>query len=93
MFKPIDDFLNNITMYRLVLYFLITLAAVGMAYSFFGVLPFDPVNYVFSFTFLLVVSGVSNYIFSKTFEAHANVESWIISALILGLIINPPKNV
>jgi len=90
--KSVDDFLNNITMYRLVLYFLILLGGVGLIYSFFGVLPFDPVNYIFSFTFLLVVSGIANYVFSKTFEAHANVESWIISALILGLIINPPKS-
>jgi ferredoxin-NADP reductase/Na+-translocating ferredoxin:NAD+ oxidoreductase RnfD subunit len=90
--KSIDDFLNNITMYRLVLYFSILLAGVGLIYSFFGVLPFDPINYIFSFTFLLVVSGIVNYVFAKTFEAQANVESWIISALILGLIINPPKN-
>jgi ferredoxin-NADP reductase/Na+-translocating ferredoxin:NAD+ oxidoreductase RnfD subunit len=90
--KLVDNFLNNITMYRLVLYFLILLAGVGLIYSTAGVLPFDPINYVFSFTFLLVVSGIANYIFSKVFEAHANVESWIISALILGLIIAPPKN-
>jgi ferredoxin-NADP reductase/Na+-translocating ferredoxin:NAD+ oxidoreductase RnfD subunit len=90
--KSVDNFLNNITMYRLVLYFLILLGAVGLIYSIVGVLPFDPINYVFSFTFLLVVSGVANKVFSKVFEAHANTESWIISALILGLIIAPPKN-
>ena len=90
--KLVDDFLNNITMYRLVLYFLILLAGVGLIYSVAGVLPFDPINYVFSFTFLIVVAGIANRIFSKTFEAHANVESWIISALILGLIIAPPKS-
>ncbi|HUC95091.1 MAG TPA: RnfABCDGE type electron transport complex subunit D [Candidatus Saccharimonadales bacterium] len=91
MMKQIDDFLNNITMYRLVLYFLILLAGVGLIYSIAGVLPFDPINYVFSFTFLLVVSGIANLVFAKVFEAQANVESWIISALILGLIIAPPK--
>lgn len=90
--KLIDNFLNNITMYRLALYFLILLAGVGLIYSLFGVLPFDPINYIFSFTFLLVVSGFANKIFTKVFEAQANTESWIISALILGLIIAPPKN-
>lgn len=90
--KLVDDFLNNITMYRLVLYFLILLAGVGFIYSLFGVLPFDPINYIFSFTFLLVVSGFVNKIFAKVFDAQANTESWIISALILGLIIAPPKN-
>ncbi len=88
--KLIDDFLNNITMYRLVLYFLIILAAAGLLYSFFDVLPYDPVNYIFSFTFILVVSIAANYVFAKVFEAPTNVESVYISALILGLIITPP---
>lgn len=90
--KFIDDFLNNITMYRLVLYFLILLGAVGLIYSITGILPYDPINYIFSFTFLLVAAGIANIFFSKVFEAHANTESWIISALILGLIIAPPKS-
>jgi len=90
--KMIDDFLNGITMYRLVLYFLILLASVGLIYSIFGVLPFDPISYIFSFVFLVFVSGVANLVFAKTFEAPVNVESWIISALILGLIITPPAS-
>ncbi|MGA2910910.1 MAG: RnfABCDGE type electron transport complex subunit D [Candidatus Microgenomates bacterium] len=80
-------------MYRLILYFLILLGVVGLIYSIAGVLPFDPVSYVFSFTFLLVVAGMANKIFAKVYEAQANVESWIISALILGLIIAPPKSI
>jgi ferredoxin-NADP reductase len=90
--RLIDDFLNNITMYRLVLYFLILLAGVGLIYSIAGVLPFDPINYAFSFTFLIVIAGIANKVFAKVYGAHANVESWIISALILGLIIAPPKS-
>jgi ferredoxin-NADP reductase len=90
--RAIDNFLNNITMYRLVLYFLILLAAVGLFYSLFGVLPYDPITYVFSFTLILTVSFVTNWIFAKTFNAPTNVESVWISALILGLIIAPAKN-
>jgi len=90
--KTVDSFLNSITMYRLVLYFLILLSGVGLLYSVTGVLPYDPINYIFSFTFLLVTAGIANKVFSKVFEAHANTESWIISALILGLIIAPPKS-
>ncbi len=90
--KLIDDFLNGITMYKLVLYFLILLAGVGLIYSFFKVLPFDPISYIFSFVFLVFVAGVANFIFAKTFEAPINAESWIISALILGLIITPPTS-
>lgn len=90
--KLVDDFLDSITMYRLVLYFLILLAGVGFIYSIFGVLPYDPINYVFSFTLLLVASGITNYVFAIAFDAPTNIESVYISALILGLIIVPPVN-
>ncbi len=86
----VDNFLNNITMYRLVLYLLIIWAFVGLLYSIFGVLPFDPLNYIFSFTFIVSISLITNYIFAKVFEAPTNVESVYITALILGLIISPP---
>lgn len=89
--KLIDDFLNNITMYRLVLYFLILLGGVGLVYSLFNVLPYDPLTFVFSFAFILFVSWVANWIFAKVYEAPRNVESVWISGLILGLIVTPPK--
>lgn len=88
----VDNFLNRITMYRLVLYVLIILTIIGLLYSIFGILPFDAVNYLFSFAFILTVSWISNWIFAKVFEAPANAESFWISALILGLIIKPATN-
>ena len=76
--KFVDDFLNNITMYRLVLYFLIVLAGVGLIYS---SLEFCHMTQLviffhshFSFCF-----RISNWVFAKAFEAPTNVESWIIS--------------
>ncbi len=90
--KYIDDFLNSITMYRLVLWFLVILAVVGLIYSIFGVLPFNPIDYIFSFAFLLVVCLGVNYVFAKVYEAPTNIESPYITALILGLIISPPKS-
>lgn len=90
--KWIDDFLNNITMYRLLLYYLIILSVVGFILSFFKVLPFDTISYVFSFAFILTVSWIVNKTFAYAFEAPLNVESVWISALILGLIVAPPKN-
>ena len=90
--KIIDNFLNNITMYRLTLYFLIVLSFVGLFYSVLGILPFDPIQYIFSFTLILLTCYLINLIFAKVFEAPSNVESFWISALILGLIIKPPAN-
>lgn len=92
MMNWVDDFLNNITMYRLALYFLVLLAVIGLIYSLTGILAFDPINYFFSFTFILTVSWIANKIFAKVFEAPTNIESFWITGLILGLIINPPNN-
>ncbi|HSX48950.1 MAG TPA: FAD-dependent oxidoreductase [Candidatus Saccharimonadales bacterium] len=89
--KFVDDFLNSITMYRLLLYYLIFLLVVAFIYSIFHQLPFSPVSLVFSSTFLIVVSFVGNKIFEKIFNVQTNVESLYITALILALIITPIK--
>lgn len=90
--RYIDDFLNNITMYRLTLYFLIVLASISLIYAFFGLLPFGFLELLFSFAVLISVGFIFNKIFAIVFEAPTNIESFWISALILGLIISPPKN-
>lgn len=88
----LDDFLNKITMYRLVLYYLICLLAIAVVFGFIGILPFGGINLILT-TFLFVVfCWITNFIFAKTFEATANVESVYISALILALIISPVKS-
>lgn len=93
MMQFIDDFLNNITMYRLVLYYLILLVSVAAFFSLFGILPYNFIDFSFSVLFLVVISWISNIIFAKAFHVPANVESVYISALILALIITPIKSV
>lgn len=90
--KFIDDFLNTITMYRLVLYYLIILVASGIILSMFGVMPFSPFALAFSVVFLLAVGYVTNFIFGYIFDVPTNVESVYISALILALIITPVRS-
>jgi len=90
--KQIDNWLNRITMYRLVLYYLIGLLAVAFVLAFPRIVNFDPVELLFSVGFLLAVCGISNWIFAKAFSAVTNAESGWISALILALIITPPQN-
>lgn len=92
MLNFIDVFLDGITMYRLVLYYLIVVVVVAVAFSFFGILPFSPFNLLFSTLFLVCVSYISNKIFSLVFEAPTNVESVYITALILVLIITPTSS-
>lgn len=91
--KFINSLLNSITMYRLVLYYLILLVVAGVGLSLFGSMSFGPINLILSCLFLLFIGLVTNKIFAKVFEIPANVESVYISVLILTLIITPAKSV
>ncbi len=89
MLKPIDNFLNKITMYRVVLYVLIFFFASAIALSFLKLLPYTPLDLTVSMLIILIVSWLANKLFSYAFEAPTNVESIYISALILFFIVPP----
>ncbi|MCL4363885.1 oxidoreductase [Patescibacteria group bacterium] len=93
MAKIIDDFLNQITMYRLILYYLIGLVLVSVIYSSFHLLAFNPVNIILSSLFLVFFSGFVNDLLAVIFDAPTNSESVYITALILALIITPVKTI
>jgi ferredoxin-NADP reductase len=88
--RIIDDILNTITMYRLVLYELIFLLAAAGVLGFFGIMPYTPAYLAFSTAFIVAVSWIVNKIFAFVFEAPTNPESTYITALILVLLIAPP---
>lgn len=85
----VDNFLNSITMYRLVLYGLAVLALFAFGLSLAGVLNFTPLSLILSAATLIAVCYASNYIFAKLFSAPTNAESSLITALILFLILTP----
>ncbi len=87
----IDSYLNKTTMYHLMELFLEVLIGVAVVLSFFHILPFNPIMLLVSALFLYIVCWGTNYLFSQVFEATTNNESATITALILALIINPPK--
>ncbi len=89
MLTWIDDILNRITMYRLVLYYLATLLIAAFAISFFGGLPYDPASLALSTAIIFGVCWITNWISARIFDAVTNVESVYITALILALIIAP----
>jgi ferredoxin-NADP reductase/Na+-translocating ferredoxin:NAD+ oxidoreductase RnfD subunit len=89
MLTWIDGLLNRITMYRLVLYFLILLLAIAAVFGYFHILPYGPVAIVFGTIVLLLASLGVNELFAWAFAAQPNVESVYITALILALIITP----
>ena len=88
--KTIDNLLNKVTMYRLVVYELAFLILSAVTLSFFKILPGNPVYILFSAVFLFYVSWIANKIFAWAYDAPSNPESTWITALILVLIITPP---
>lgn len=90
--RLIDDFLNRITMYRLVLYMLIVTLAVAMGLGFLGKLAFNGWAILWCTLFLTAVSYITNKVFALVFEAPTNTESVYITALILALIITPANS-
>jgi len=91
--NPIDKFLNLITMYRLVLYYLIGLFIYASVLTLFNFFSFSFVNLIFSAIFILIICWLFNRIFAKIFNSITNLESIYISALILILIITPAKKI
>ncbi len=90
----VDAFLNKITMYRLVLYYLTGLIVIASIFGFFNIIHYSPANIVFSTLLILTTCFGTNVLFAKVFKATPNSESVYITALILALITTPvaPEN-
>lgn len=82
-------------MYRLVLYFLVSLLIWAGILSLFRLLPFTLPALLFQISILLIVSLAANFAFSKVYKVVPNYESVYITSLILSLIITPssPANI
>jgi len=89
MLGVIDSFLNKITMYRLLVYYLGGLLGLGFVYSLLGWLSFNPLDLLASSLFLIAASWLINYVFARVWQVPVNAESALITALILALIISP----
>lgn len=93
MMSLVDKFLDRITMYRLVLYYLIALVGIAALLAFFGIPQYNALNILFSAGLITLACWVTNKIFALVFEAPANIESVYITALILALIVTPPTKI
>ena len=80
-------------MYRLVLYVLILMIIAGLLFSILGILPYDPILFLITITFVVAISLILDGLFAWAFDAPTNVESVYITALILVLIITPIKDI
>jgi glycine betaine catabolism B len=87
--KIVDDFLNSVTMFKLVLYCLRAIIVCSIALSFFGFINFNAIYLIISLLVLAVSCFATNHLFSKLLKVDANTESYAITSLILFLIISP----
>lgn len=89
MIAALDRVLDRVTMYRLVLYYLIALLLAALVAAELGLIPYTPLALAFSTMLILAVCVAANVVFSWAFKVSANRESAIITALILVLILDP----
>jgi ferredoxin-NADP reductase/Na+-translocating ferredoxin:NAD+ oxidoreductase RnfD subunit len=85
----IDRMLGRITMYRLILVWLVALVAAGMVYGLVGWVPYSALDILVSTVFLVAVSLITNAAFAKLFGASPATDSVYVTALILALLITP----
>jgi ferredoxin-NADP reductase/Na+-translocating ferredoxin:NAD+ oxidoreductase RnfD subunit len=91
--KYIDKILNNITMYRLLVYSLAAYAGFGILLAFMGKLAFSPSQLVASLFFILAAAYVTDRGLGKFLSVSTNMESALITSLILFLILRPADSV
>ena len=87
--KFIDSFLDQITMYKLLLYYLLAILGAAMIFGAIGGLAFSPIDIALSSGFLVAVCWSVNAVFTWVYKAPSNPESSILTGLILALIVTP----
>jgi glycine betaine catabolism B len=87
--RIIDDYLNQITMYRLVVYGLLIIAAAAVVLTFTGDLSLSSTGLLVSAGLLVATCYVANKFIAWGWQVASNSESWLITALILFLILPP----
>lgn len=91
MLRKIDNLLNGITMYRLMVYGLGLLAIVAFTLSVTGALGFAPLAMLTSLSILVAICYAANWFMRTMWRVPTNTESWLITALILFFVM-PPVN-
>ena len=89
MIKTLDRLLDHLTMYRLVLYYLMALLGTAFVFSFLNLVPHDPAALAFTTALVVAACWITNRVFVRIFEVPANSESVYITAMILALILDP----
>lgn len=89
MIALVDRFIDRITMYRLVLWYLVVLLIVATLLGAVGAIAINPVWLALSTVLVLSGGWIANQIFARIFGAIPNIESVYITGLIILLIMDP----
>ena len=89
----IDSLINRITMYRLLLYYLLVLVGAAMFFGATGALSYSPYSVLLNAGLFVGFCYALNFVFAKVYQAPTNGESSILTGLILALIVTPISSV
>lgn len=89
MIALVDRFIDHITMYRLVLWYLVVVLVAAALLGALHVIAIDAVALALSTVLVLAGGWIANQIFARIFGATPNIESVYITGLIILLIMDP----
>lgn len=89
MLDYIDNKINSIAMYRLVVYGLGLISLVSIIFSVLSLIDYPVVNLIASLVFFVSTGYLINKLLAGLLKLDTNFESWLITALILYLIMPP----
>ncbi len=91
LLAPLDGWLNRVTMYRLVIYYLCGLVGIATVQSWRGELQYPMVTLLGTTVVAVGTCWVINALFAYAFEAPLNHDSAVITGFILALIVGPAQ--
>ena len=87
--RSLTRILDGITMYRTVIYALSFIVAIAFLGTFIGAVPASPFEFVISFAVIIAVAVIVHTGAVKVTGAPGNIESSLITALIVFLVVTP----
>ena len=90
--KIIDNFLDKLSMYKLLVYGLSALSIYSLFLSLLKLNGLNFLNSLFTLLILLISGILFHFIFANIWKAPANLDSTLISLLIVFLIVAPMQN-
>ena len=89
MITKIDQFMDRFSMYRLLIYYLLSLIGLAVILALFRDISYNPLSIILTSSITVFACWFINLILASIFDLPTAFESSIITGLILSLIISP----